>query len=36
VKKYTAGKNIVIGKDIRFPFSLEEEHFQAVPGPGTY
>ena len=35
-KKYEAGKKIVFGRNIRFPFSEEEEHFVNVPGPGAY
>jgi hypothetical protein len=36
MKKYTAGKNITIGRDVRFLFSAEDEHYKDVPGPGTY
>ena len=34
-RKYT-GKNITIGRDIRFPFGPEDEHKILTPGPGAY
>jgi hypothetical protein len=35
-KRYAGGRNIAIGKDVRFPLSYEEEQNKNVPGPGSY